>query len=187
MGRPARSASGGAFHSSDCRLERNVLVRNLSGGGRRFFVFGDALVEVVGLRAAGAGAAVRRAAFASFTLSSNHDEVIDDDLGAVLFLPSFLIIPGIVVDTAFDIHGAAFFQVVAHDFGGTPEGLDVVPLSTVLPVTVFVFGALGGGEREGGNGHATRGGLHFRVLAQVAHQSHFVDASCHKNRSYLEP
>src|SRR3974390_2516226 len=110
MGRPARSASGGAFHSSDCRLERNVLVRDLSGGGRRFFVFGDALVEVVGLRAAGAGAAVRRAAFASFTLSANHDEVIDDDLGAVLFLAGFLVVPGIVVDATFDVNRAALLQ-----------------------------------------------------------------------------
>src|SRR3974390_3457222 len=169
------------------RSERYVFVRDLSGGGRRFFVFGDALVEVIGLRAAGTRAAVRRAALASFTLSADHDEVVDDDLGAVLFLAGLLVVPGIVVDAAFDIDGAALLQVVAHDFGSAPERLDVVPLSTVLPVTVFVFGALGSGEREGGNGHATRGGLHFRILAQVAQQSHFVDASCHKNRSCLEP
>jgi hypothetical protein len=65
------------------------------------------------------------------------------------------------------------------------EGDDVVPLGAVLPVAVFVFDAVGGGDGEPRDVEAAGSGLHLRVFAEVAEKSDLVDALCHENRSYL--
>src|SRR5271165_6323650 len=169
-------------------LERYILVRDLSCSAvsRSLFMLGYALIHVVGsFCAARLRAGVTAAAFATLALASDQGQFVSQDFRPVLFLPGLFVVPGLVVDASFDVNRAALFQVLARDFGGAPEGLDVVPLGLVLPVAVLVFHRRTGGQRKGGNGHATRGGLHFRVLAQVAQQNHFVDASCHENRSCL--
>src|SRR5271165_4736011 len=133
-------------------------------------MLGRPLIEVVGsLSAARARAAA--AAFTAFALAADQYQFVDDDFGLVLLLPGFFVVPGIVVQAAFNVNGASLFQVLAGDLGGTPECLYVVPLRLILPVTVLVFHRRAGGQREVSDGHAAGGVLHFRVLAQVAEQN----------------
>src|SRR5271166_129685 len=148
-------------------------------------MLGRPLIEVVGSLSAARARAAVAAAFTAFALAADQYQFVDDDFGLVLLLPGFFVVPGIVVQAAFNVNRAALLQVLARDFGGAPEGLNVVPLRLILPVTVFVFNRRAGGQREISDRHAAGGVLHFRVLTQVAKQDNFVDASCHEKCSYV--
>src|SRR5262249_19865016 len=102
------------------------------------------------------------------------------DLSLVLLLAALFVIPGRSAQRTFDVDGAAFLEVFARDFGGAAEGNQVVPLGLVLPVAIFVFGALGRCQRKARAGHAALGVFHFGILAQIAEQNDFIDASCHE-------
>src|ERR1022692_3628329 len=118
--------------------KRNIFVRDLRAGWRlRMFRLGGALVHAAGL-------ALASAAFATGIASSEQHQIVDDDLGLVFLLASLLVIPGIAMQTAFDVNLATLLQVLGGDFGGTLEGHQVVPLGAILPVPVFVFDAIRG-------------------------------------------
>src|SRR5580704_593093 len=94
----------------------------------------DAGVGVVGLSGWGAGVAggvglgvAAAAAFAATGAATEEGEFVDEDLGAVLFLAGFLVVPGAGLDLAFDEELGTLFDVVANDLGGAVEGDEVVP------------------------------------------------------------
>ena len=73
---------------------------------------------------------------------------------------------------AFEKDPAAFVQMFGNDLGTFAEGLDVEPLGVFLRLAGSVLSAFGAGNGESGDGCATSGVLHFRVLAQISdHQS----------------
>ena len=71
---------------------------------------------------------------------------------------------------AFEKDPAAFVQMFGNDLGAFAEGLDVEPLGVFLRLAGSVLSAFGAGNGESGDGCATRGVLHFRVLAQISDQ-----------------
>src|SRR5580693_6945542 len=98
-----------------------------------------------------------------------------DDFGFVLLLAGFLVVPGAGAQAAFDVALAAFFQVLADDLSQALEGRDVVPLSAILPLALFVLEAVVGGQRELGDWHAALSVFHLGVLAQISDENDFVD------------
>src|ERR1700689_3453842 len=99
-------------------LERYIFVGNFgatAGRGLGDIGLGAALVEAAGRRLACSGAsavAAFAAAFARAAAAQQH-QVVDDDLGLVLFLAGLLVVPGIAVQATFDVDLAALLQVFA--------------------------------------------------------------------------
>ena len=58
------------------------------------------------------------------------------------------------LDAAFDIHFAAFFQILAGNFRQAAEHTDVVPFGALLALAVAVFPVFAGGNRKIGHGIA---------------------------------
>src|SRR5271165_5294667 len=123
------------------------------------------------------GSALARAAAQQHHLAA-------DDLSLVLLLPALLVVPGVGADAAFDVNRAPLLKVFAGNLRLAVEKHNVVPLRAVRPVTVFVFHAIVGGQREVCHRHAALRVLDFWVLAKIADQNDLVDA-CHKCLSCL--
>src|ERR1017187_2004006 len=97
--------------------KRNIFVRDLRAGWRlRMFRLGGALVHAAGLALASA------AGIAAGIAPSQQHQIVDDDLGLVLLLASLLIVPGVAVQTAFDIDRAPLLEVLGGDLGSALEG-----------------------------------------------------------------
>src|SRR5581483_5129408 len=156
--------------------EGNILIRYLRALSDA--LLRAALVESARRGATGAVAAASAGKLIAgrLTPAAQQHHVIDDDLGAVLLLTGFLVVPGIGAQPAFDIDLAAFLQVLAGDLSGALPGGDVVPLSAVLPVAVLVFEPLIGGQGELGHGRALGGVLDFGIFAEVTDEDDLIDA-----------
>src|ERR1019366_1365271 len=176
---PAAAGSFGMTAiAKSTRSKRNVFVRDLRAGWRlRRFRLGRALVEAAGL--AGASAA----AFAAGIASSEQHQIVDNDLGLVLFLASVLVVPGVGTQAAFDIDRATFLEVLGGDLSRALESDQIVPLGTVLPVSVLVLETLVGGQGKVGHRHAGLGVLHFRIFSEIADENDLIDALSHEDRS----
>jgi hypothetical protein len=171
------------------RLLPGPLIQNKPLEGN--VIVSDAYVGVVGLAGWGAlvvaggvgfGVAAAGCTFAS-RFSAEEGELVDEDLGLVLFLAAGLVVPGAGLDLAFDEDLRALFDVVADDLGGALEADDIVPLGLVCPVALGIFLPVGSGQREAGDGHAAGGGTDLGVFADVAEEEDFIDALCHVKNS----
>src|SRR5581483_7281361 len=142
--------------------EGNILIRHLRALSDA--LLRAALVESARRGATGAVAAASAGKLIAgrLTPAAQQHHVIDDDLGAVLLLTGFLVVPGIGAQPAFDIDLAAFLQVLAGDLSGALPGGDVVPLI--------------GGQGELGHGRALGGVLDFGIFAEVTDEDDLIDA-----------
>ena len=113
---------------------------------------------------------------AAFAASAEQHQIVGHDLGHVLLLAGLFVVPGAGLQAAFDVDFAALFQILAGNFRQPLPEHHVVPLGTVLPVAVFAFEALVGGQGDLGDRCALRRELHFGILAKVSNQDDFVDA-----------
>jgi len=152
-------------------LKRDIFIGDRTGIG--VLRFGHALVKVGGRSGASTAAVVA----GSFAASAEKDQIVDHNLGHIFFLIGILVVPGSRLETAFDVHLVAFFQVFTGDLRQSRPGHDIVPLSLLLPLIVLVFIAVAGGDGELGNGSAARGVLDFGILAEVADENDFIDNS----------
>src|SRR4051812_17972339 len=138
-----------AFGTRDS-LERNIVVGDL--GCLRVGFLRSALVHAaVGCGPAAASAATR--AFATLA-TAQHDEVVHNDFSLIFLLARFFVVPRASAQRAFDVNGAALFQIFAGDLGGASKGGKVMPLGVVLPCAFFVLLALAGGQAEFRHRHA---------------------------------
>ena len=81
-----------------------------------------------------------------------------------------------VLQAAFNVNRAAFFNVLAGNFGQTVIESDAVPLGVFDRFARgAVFAAAGGGNADIGHGLARRQVTNFGVTATVADQNYFVD------------
>jgi hypothetical protein len=81
-----------------------------------------------------------------FRTTAQEREVIHEDLGPILLLPGFPVIPRTSLNLSFDQDLRTFPYIVADDLGGAVERDKIVPLRPVLPVSLTVLLAVGGGE-----------------------------------------
>src|ERR1051325_6811132 len=108
------------------------------------------------------------------------------DLGAVLFLSRFLVVPAVGADRAFDVDELSLAQILAANLAQFSPGGDVVPLGAFL----FFAGAIGellvGGDGEFGDRGAVRRGADLGILAEAADQNDFVDPGRFSLHAYAE-
>src|SRR5258708_4348318 len=88
---------------------------------------------------------VRAPAFVLGT-AAQQSEVVNENFGPILLLAGFPVIPRAGLDLALDQKLRAFPHIIANDLGGAVESDEVVPLRPVLPVSLAVLLAVGGGE-----------------------------------------
>src|SRR5690606_11989668 len=123
--------------------------------------------------------ALLRAALApAVTASAEHLHLVGDDVGVVALLA---VVAGVlaVADPALDVHLRTLAQVLGRDLAELAEEGHAVPLGLFLGVAVAVLANTGGGQADLGHGHAALRVLRFRVVAQVADENCFVDATGH--------
>src|SRR6202158_6244243 len=106
--------------------------------------------------------------------AAEHLHAVGDDFGGVAILP-FLVLPLSRLQASLDVDLAAFFQVLAGDFGLPAEKDDAVPLGLFLLLTGLVLPSVGSGEANIGHGVAAGRISGFRIAPQVADQNHLVD------------
>jgi len=170
---------------------------------------GDVVVEAVHVRwgrllgtlagatgaAAGTTTVVARSATALITLvggttpfvtattataaTVEHLHLIGDDFGRIAF--DAVLLPGIGTEAALDIELGALFHIFCDDLSQFLVEHHAMPFSALLVLAgILVFPGLGSGQRHVGDRPTTGHVTGFRVLADIAHQYHFVDASaCH--------
>src|ERR1700674_4994346 len=97
-----------------------------------------------------------------------------EDLGGIAILP-FLVLPLSRLQASLDVDLAAFFQILAGDFGLPAEKDDAVPLGLFLLLAGLVLPRVGGGDANVGDGVAAGRIAGFRIAAQIADQNHLVD------------
>ena len=96
-----------------------------------------------------------------------------------VFLNTGLVGVFAVFQAAFDVNGAAFFDILAGNFSQAVIEGDAVPLSVFNRFARrAVFAAAGGGDADVGHGLAGGQVTNFGVAAAVADQNDFVDG-CH--------
>lgn len=78
------------------------------------------------------------------------------------------------LDTAFQVHLAAFTQVLTGDFGEFAVHGDVVPFGTFYALAVAVVPRLAGGNAEVTDGLAVGHIADFRVAAEAADEDNFI-------------
>src|SRR5579875_3143462 len=83
-------------------------------------------------------------AAAAFALagSAQQHHLAADDLRAILLLPGILVVPGVGADTAFDVNGAALFEIFPCYLRLAVEEYDIVPLGANRPVAALVLDAI---------------------------------------------
>src|SRR5690606_36853731 len=141
--------------------ERNIVVREVASEvvrlGRRRFL---ARRVLAGSRARGTFAASATATALAGAAATEHLHLIGDDVGEVFF---HAVLAGVLVvaDRAFDLDLATLAQVLAGDLAELAEQLHPVPFGALLGDALAVLAHAGGGEAEGGHGHAALGVLGF--------------------------
>src|SRR6266702_5081192 len=80
--------------------------------------------------------------------AAKQSEFVNENFGPILLLARFPVIPRAGMDLALDQKLRAFPHIIANDFSGAVESDEVVPLRPVLPVSLAVLLAVGGGERS---------------------------------------
>ena len=78
------------------------------------------------------------------------------------------------LDTAFQVHLAAFTQVLTGDFGEFAVHGDVVPFGTFYALAVAVVPRFAGGNAEVTDGLAVGHIADFRVAAKAADEDNFI-------------
>src|ERR1700682_1910098 len=106
--------------------------------------------------------------------AAEHLHAVGDDFGGVAILP-FLVLPLSRLQASLDVDLAAFFQILAGDFGLPPEKDDAVPLGLFLLLAGLVFPRVRSGEANIGDGIAAGRIPGLRIAAEVADQNHLVD------------
>src|SRR5277367_2948147 len=156
-------------------LERYIFVRNRRTASGAVFRLRRALIEVVAARRRRSArtASVIAAALAS---SAEQDQIVGHHFRHVFLLARGLVIPGTCLQPAFNVDFAAFFQVLAGDLRQPLPEHHVVPLRAVLPLAVFAFEALVGGQRDLRDRRPLRREFHFRILAKISNQNDFIYA-----------
>jgi hypothetical protein len=81
-----------------------------------------------------------------FRTTAQQGDVVNENFGPILLLARFPVIPGSGLDLALDQKLRALPHIVANDLGGAVESYKVVPLRPVLPVSLAILLAVGGGE-----------------------------------------
>src|SRR5690606_16784902 len=181
--RTARAVRAGTFR------DRAGAAGAARAGSERDVVVGEAVVEVARRRggrgrrrgaalaatvlAARRGAALRPVAAGIATLAATaatateHLHLVGDDLGDVALLA---VLAGelVVADRAFHVALRALAQVLAGDLAELAEELHPVPLCALLGVAIAVLAHAGGGQADGGHGHAGLRVLGFGIVAEVA-------------------
>src|SRR5262245_39407302 len=138
------------------------------------------LVKTRGRRCAAGGPALA----VSLAPPAEQDQILGDDLRAVLLFAALLVFPARSLDSAFNVDLGAFLHVFADDLRQALPSHNVVPLGAVLPFAGFVFVTLVGGQAELGYRDAARRVLDLRILAQVPDQNHFVNALWHEGSAF---
>src|SRR3954451_24975730 len=122
---------------------------------------------------AAAGAGAGAAAVEQDELAA---EALEDDLGRIA-VGAALVLPFAGLDLALEIDLRAFLQI---GFGDLAEILveddDPVPLGPLLAVAVAILPALRRGDSKVDHLAAIVERAGLRVVAQIAHQDHLVDA-----------
>src|SRR5207253_9356911 len=85
---------------------------------------------------------------AAFAASAEQEQVAGNNFCHVALLVGLLVVPGAGLQASFDIDFTAFLQVLAGNFCEPLPEHDVVPLSAIGPLAVFIFETLVGGKRE---------------------------------------
>src|SRR5215469_15591590 len=150
-------------------LERDIVVCNRTGV--RSFRFRHTLIEAAGRGATGTSTIVA----SSFAAATEQDQVIHHDFGHIALLICVLVVPGASLKASFNVDLAAFLEVFTGYFSQSSPGYDVVPLGLVLPLLVFIFVTIAGGNRESRHRGAAGRVFQFRVLAEVSDEDNFVD------------
>ena len=78
------------------------------------------------------------------------------------------------LNAAFNIHLAAFFQILACNLSQTAVHGDVVPFGALLALTIAVFPLFTGSDAEIGHGFTVGQVTHFWVTPQTTDQNHFI-------------
>src|SRR5262249_36892954 len=101
------------------------------------------------------------------TAAAEKAHVARDDLGDVA-LVAVLVVVAAIGDAAFDVHLAAFREVLTAGLGLFAPDDDVVPLGLLLALTLLIGPALSRRDRELGDRAPARRETHVRVASQIA-------------------
>ena len=82
---------------------------------------------------------IAMAGSAEVAATAEQTQLVNQNLGAILLLARFFVIPGTGLDLAFDEELSPFLHVVANDLCRAVECDEVVPFSLVSPVAVAVL------------------------------------------------
>lgn len=128
-----------------------------AGGSGRLLVLRGGLVLLLRcllwVAALAVTAVVVRCAAAVVVAAAEHFHFVGDDVVCGTFDAVFALV-FTALDAAFQIHLAAFFQVLSGDFGEAAVHGDVVPLGTLYALTVAVVPCFAGGDAEIADGFA---------------------------------
>ena len=105
--------------------------------------------------------------------AAEHFHLIGDDVVSGAFDAVFALV-FTALDAAFQIHLAAFTQVLASDFGEFAVHGDVVPFGTFYALAVAVVPSFAGGNAEVTDGLAVGHIADFRVAAETADKDDFI-------------
>ncbi len=102
-------------------------------------------------------------------------EVFADHLEFAAFLACGFIVPGVEVETTFDVNWAAFAEVLLSEFRlASPEG-DVDESGFLLFAFLFIHPNAVDGEAEFGDGGTFGSVAQFGVSGEIADQHDFVE------------
>src|SRR5262249_34064270 len=89
-------------------------------------------------------------------------------------LLAFLVLPFARLNAALDEDQGTLFQVLLRDFGLLAPDHNLVPLGTLLALTIFIFVGFVGGDREIRHSLATAGVASFWIAAKTTDENDFV-------------
>ena len=82
----------------------------------------------------------------ALAFTAEQDQVAAHNFGHVLLLAAGLVVPGVGLQAAFDVHFAALLQIFAGNFRQALPQNDIVPLGAVLPLAALVLETFVGGD-----------------------------------------
>src|SRR5207247_7177621 len=97
-------------------------------------------------------------------------------------LVTFLIVPFACLQAAFDIHEAAFCEVLITNLRQPVPGNDVMPFGTFLTLAgCLIVPDVVGCHGESTKGNAAGGVFELRITPEPANKNHFVNGLCHRS------
>src|SRR5262249_45817998 len=97
-------------------------------------------------------------------------------------LVTFLIVPFACLQAAFDIHQAAFCEVLITNLRQPVPSDDVMPFGTFLTLAgCLIVPHVVGCHGESTKGNAAGGIFELRIAPEPANKNHFVNGLCHRS------